>query len=368
MPPALAGRDGELTRAVEALRAGPRHPMFRHGYYGPRGVGKTVLVDAVARTVREDLDWVVVDHQAIADENLLAALLAKVSGALREVSWRQARALRGIDRRLTVGVSAVVRAEATLASRRPVLDAETAAAVEDVIVRLGDAAAGKDRGVLIVIDEIHAARLHPDLAAFARVLQVAARRSLPVAVILAGLPGTREHLARAGTFTERLHLTRIGDLTPTATRLALVQPAADLGVRFAAEALDELVTASGGYPYFVQLHGYWTWEAAGGAKVVSGDHARQGVREGTEQAASSLFAPRWARLSPLEAAYVAAVAAAGETAATGGVAAALGRTQSQTSTVRAALINEHHLLEASGYGKVRFTIPGFAAWVRTGAE
>ena len=48
--------------------------------------------------------------------------------------------------------------------------------------------------------------------------------------------------------------------------------------------------------------------------------------------------------------------------------AATGRTQSQTSTFRAALINEHHLLEAAGSGKVRFTIPGCAHRVRTAAE
>lgn len=43
------------------------------------------------------------------------------------------------------------------------------------------------------------------------------------------------------------------------------------------------------------------------------------------------------------------------------------RPHTQLSPVRAALINEHHLLEAAGYSKVRFTIPGFAARVRTGA-
>jgi hypothetical protein len=338
--------------------------MFRHGYHGVRGVGKTVLVDAVAAVAKAELDWPVVSHQAIADENLLAAVLAKLPAALDQVSWRGARALRGFDKQVTLGVNLVVRAEATLSRRAPAMPADASAVIEQVVVRLGEAARDKGRGVLVVVDEVHAAPVRPDLAAFARVLQVVNRRQLPVAVLLAGLPGTPAHLAKAGTFTERLTMVRLGDLGPSATRLALVQPAAECGVHFDNAALDALVEWTAGYPYFVQLFGFWAWEAAAGADRVTLDHVRVGAREARRQAATSLYGPRWERLSPLERAYLTAVAAEGDEAGTGSVAAALQRTHGQLSSARAALISEHHLLEAAGHGRVRFTIPGFSAWLR----
>jgi hypothetical protein len=363
-PPALAGRDEPLQRAVVALRAGPQHPMFRHAYCGVRGVGKTVLVDAIAVVARHELGWPVVSHQAIADEDLPLALLGRLPAALADARWPRARAVRHLVDELTVGVDAVVKAEARI---RPGSGAaqEVTARFEAAITAVGRQAAERRRGLLLCVDEVQAAPARPGLAALARAMQSTARAGLPIAVILSGLPGLARHLADAGTFMERLPLVILGDLDADATRFALVKPAADVGVRIDDDALELLVRESSGYPYFVQLFGFWAFDAMGRRHVLRIDDARAGVAAGRGDAARSLYEPRWDRLSGLQRDYVAAAAAQDDVASTGAIAAALGRTHQQVSPVRAALIDDHHLLAAAGHGLVRFTLPGFADWVRT---
>jgi hypothetical protein len=364
-PPALAGRDEPLGRATAALRAGPQHPLFRHAYCGVRGVGKTVLVDAIAAVARHELGWPVVTHQAIADEDLLLALLGRLPTALADVRWPRARSVRHLVDELTVGVDAVVKAEATIRPG-PGPHPEVTARFEQALTAVGRQAAERDRGLLLCVDEVQTTPARPGLAALARAMQSTARAGLPVAVILSGLPGLARHLADAGTFMERLPLVVLGDLDADATRFALVKPAADVGVRVDGDALELLVRETGGYPYFVQLFGFWAFDAMGRRRALRLADARAGVDGGRRHAARSLYEPRWERLSGLQQDYVAAAAALGDTASTGAIAAALGRTHQQLSPVRAALIDDHQLLAAAGYGRVRSTLPGFAAWLRDG--
>ena len=70
---------------------------------------------------------------------------------------------------------------------------------------------------------------HPKriFSAVARALQtVLARRLQPVAVVFSGLETFRDRLAAAGTYASRLPVEELGNLEPSAARLALVEPAA----------------------------------------------------------------------------------------------------------------------------------------------
>jgi hypothetical protein len=81
-------------------------------------------------------------------------------------------------------------------------------------------------------------------------------------------------------------------------------------VAFDVDALDLLINASGGYPYLVQVFGYETWTAAGGAARIVVAHAQAGV-VAVEARMDALFGARWDQLRDLEQRYVAAVARLG---------------------------------------------------------
>ncbi len=231
---------------------------------------------------------------------------------------------------------------------------------------VGSFAAGHGTGLLVTIDEgpkwHHRRTL---LGGRTRLHQtVVARRLQPVAVIFGGLDIFRERLAGAGTYASRLPVEELGNLEPSAARLALVEPAARRHVAWEDDALSLLVRRSGGHPYYVQLFGWHAWEAAQGEATVTLAHAKAALRSAQAELAGE-YEVTWLRLRPQERDYRAAVASlAGKGAATvEEVAKVLGKEPKQLAVARDRLVHMHGLLEVPERAKVRFVDAEMAEWV-----
>lgn len=360
-PPLLTGRDDHLARAEEALATGPRHPWFTHGYYGDRGVGKTVLLDAIGRSAAARR-WPVV-HTAVRAGAVLDALVeAQLPAALKTLSRRAARRVVPAETETQAVIGgAVGRAQVT--RRRPVVRPGVAMQLEQLLFSLGEAAARRGVGVLLTVDEVHAADTS-ELEVLSQTVQlVTKRRQLPVALVVAGLAHTPAVLTGPGmTFLERMAKAELGFLGPDATRLALDKPAHDLGVAFSEKALTVLVRASGGYPYLVQLLGYHAWEAAGGASIDE-EASRAALVRAEGAIVTNAFAPRWARLAPKEQAFLVAMAAHGNRAPMRSVVASLGASRyEEVSYLRGRLLAKG-AIRSDGRGWVAFVLPGMDRWV-----
>lgn len=363
-PSALAGRDDQIAATLAALRAGSQAPGFCQALLGDRGVGKTVLLNEIERRCRAELRWPVVTHQATPGGDLVASIAEKLPSAVGRSWSRAGRLVRDLDKEITLSANlGVLRAETKM--NRPSGRAQPADLLERLLRTAGDFAAKRRSGILVTIDEAHVIERVPDLAALGAAMQLVVRRArLPVAVILAGLPQLRAQVHGIGTFLERIDTTEIGSLGPDATRYALIQPAAELGVSFDAAALDILVSASGGYPYLVQVLGYETWQAAAGAARLTTSHAHAGRAAGLKRR-GALFKTRWDQLSDLEQRYITAIARHNETSVpVAAVATALRRSTQQLSTTRAGLIEGHRLVVSPRYGHVQLALAGFGLWVR----
>jgi hypothetical protein len=363
-PPVLAGRDEQLASVLAALHAGAQAPGFCQAIIGDRGIGKTVLLNEIERRVTTELHWPVLAHQATPSGDLVGSLAVKLPHAATQAWGRARRFLRDLDKELTVTANlGVVRAGAKLTESHPART-NPADHLERLLRTAGEFARSRNSGLLVTIDEAHVISRLPDLAALAAAMQIVVRRSqLPVAIILAGLPELRGRFHGIGTFLERIETTDIGYLNADATRYALIQPAANAGVAFDLDALNLLVDAAGGYPYLVQVLGYETWKAAGGADRITIRHAQAGTAA-ADARMSGLFQARWDQLSDLEQQYLIVVATHPLTPTpVAAVAQALGRSTHQLSTTRAALIHEHRLLTSPRYGHVQISLTGLAAWI-----
>jgi AAA ATPase domain len=366
-PPVLVGRDEHLDRAERALRAGPRDFWFTHAYYGERGVGKTVLLDAIGERA-VGMGWAVV-HTAVRSGRFLEALLR--AGLVEARQRLRRRGLGRAERTVTAELDfGVVKAEA---QRRPTkvaplpFDAE----LELSLRSLGELAADKAKGVLITVDEAHAAD-GGELHVLSQTMQlVTKRRELPIALVAAGLPQLPSLLTGSDmTFLERMPKIELGFLGPDATRLALTKPAADLGVRFTDEALGMLVDASAGYPYFVQLLGYHAWEAREG-RIVARRGATTAVREAGRMAARQVFTPRWQRLAPKEREFLQVMAAhqsrsGEESVPVAAVRERLGAASYEDISYLRVRLLQKGVVRPAGRGLLRFTFPGMAEWVTSG--
>ena len=147
-------------------------------------------------------------------------------------------------------------------------------------------------------------------------------------------------------------------------RLALVEPAARHHVAWGLEALDLLVRRSGGHPYYVQLFGWHSWEAAQGAPTITLAHAKAGLASARAELVGQ-YEAAWARLRPQERDYLAAVATLGGPSGAGveEVAQALGKEPRQLAVARDRLVHKHGLLEVPERAKVCFVDGEMADWV-----
>ena len=125
------------------------------------------------------------------------------------------------------------------------------------------------------------------------------------------------------------------------------------------EIAEELVKASTGYPFMIQLVGYYVWQAASrrNSDTVAAVDAEKGIRIARQSFDSMVIEPALRRLSPMQEKYLRALARCGEgPVASGDVAALMGLSTTEVGSYRKRLIDAA-LVEPCGYGKVDFAIP-----------
>lgn len=380
LPRVFAGRAAELRRIEDRLA---RVVTFGElggpllVFHAPRGIGKTSLL-RTGQARAEELGFVTAWVACTRDRPVLPELVGSVRSALERAEslprggagnrWRKRLDKVSVE----VGLpGAKVSADVVAAAAAPEpADPLGRAPVGALEALLHDAAAlvrrGGGAGLLVLVDELHVA-LPDDMSILLNTLQNldGQRTDNPLAVVSAGLPVTPEALTRAATFGERSTFVALDVLNDTDARAVLTAPAAAVGVSWTDGALDAIVAEARGYPYLLQLIGSSTWDAA---RPAAGDRlglpdVRRGLPEARDQLAA-MHRARWGAATPVEQAFLAAMAATGDDNVTrAAIAAGMGRDSRSISAPRERLI-EKGVIEPVGHGLVRFTLPGFGAFVR----
>lgn len=371
-PPELAGRDELISRARIALERTRRGlPAKSLVLLGLRGVGKTVLLNRIADDA-VSAGGVALRIEAPESRSLPAVLAPHLRQALLRLSRHAAageaatRALRALAgfvgalrvkyRDIEVGLD--FAPEAGLADNGD-LELDLTALLDTV----GSAAAAAKNLLLLSVDELQYVR-EDQLAALITALHASSQRRLPLLMVGAGLPQLRGRLGRAKSYAERLFdFPEIGALGPEAARRALVIPARGAGVDFEPGALDRIVRATEGYPYFIQEWGRQAWDAAPGPGITEAD-----VEAATASAIAALdegfYRVRFDRLTPAEKEYLRAMAALGAGPhRSGAIAEVLGRKVTALGPVRSQLIGKG-MVWSPAHGETAFTVPGFDGFMR----
>lgn len=367
-PPLIVGRADELANfdlLLARLERGKTEQSMI--ITGLRGVGKTVLLGQF-REKALAADWVVVELEASKhdEQAFRRELFYKLRKALFELSpksrWNEklknaASVLKSFG--LTVDTSGALTASFDVEAKEGVADSQILSMdLTEVLVTLGEAAADKDRGIVLLFDEIQFLDKN-QLEAMISAIHKTVQRSLPVTLVGAGLPQIAELAGDAKSYSERLFkFPRIGNLSSEDARNALAKPAEAEGVVFEEGALELAEELTGKYPYFLQEIGSTIWSTAESSPI-----ARQDVvdAEPAYQAKldSSFFRVRLDRATSLQSAYLRAMAGLGpEPQKAADVASAMGRTSENLGPTRAELINMG-LLYTPDHGYAAFTVPHF---------
>lgn len=371
-PPELAGRDALLAQArvaLERLRLGlPAKSLLMVGL---RGVGKTVLLDAI-RDGAEAAGLHTLRIEAPENRSLPALLAPQLRQALlrlsrnekaRDLATRALRALAGFAKGLKlkyadleVGID--FDPEPGLADNGD-LEHDLQALMEAA------GAAAKEAGTALVlfIDEMQYVK-EAELAALITALHRCAQRKLPVAVVGAGLPQLPGRMGEAKSYAERLFdFPVIGPLDAAAAERALRKPAADQGVAYTDDAVAAIVRETQGYPYFLQEWGKHAWDAAD-ASPIDADDVRAATRTAIAALDEGFFRVRFDRLTPAEKRYLRAMAELGPGPhRSGDIADVIERKVTALGPVRNQLIAKGMIWSPS-HGDTDFTVPLFDAFMK----
>lgn len=377
VPRVLVGRSVELRRIRDLVS---RVATFGElggpllVFHAPRGLGKTSLLRTAQRQAAE-VGFVSAWVACSRERPFLPELVRVVERSLQKAEVIPAgeggAGFRARLDRISVELGlpgAKVRAD--VARREEPVDTSALAPISALEDLLHEAASAVRRrggaGLLVFLDELHAASAD-DMATLLNALQNldGEREQNPLAVVTAGLPVTPEALTRAATFGERSSFVPLDVLSDADARAALAVPAESLGVTWSDDALGRIAEEARGHPYFLQLAGSATWDAAApaeGDEITVAD-VEAGVPAATEQL-TAMYRARWRSASRAEQSFLAAMAAEDkENVTRAQIAQRLGVDSRAISVPRERLI-EKGVIEPVGHGLVRFTMPGFAAYVR----
>ena len=237
-PPYLAGREIEQrslgTSLREAKGSGNGEIIVM---YGPRGTGKTVLLNWF-KTECSKADALAIpatpstELESIAD---LPRLLLPESRLPDEVS---------------IGVKGVLSME----WKSP--DTGTVGKLRDHLI-----AACRNTPRVLLLDEAHI--LKPDVCRELLNVSQTVLTEAPFLLVLAGTPGLHPLLMSAGaTFVERSQMLGIGRLDEEGAAEAISKPLQQDGISIEENTLSRVVADAQRYPYFLQLWGRALWDVA----------------------------------------------------------------------------------------------------------
>lgn len=367
-PPALVGRDDEM-RAASALVERTRRDLVNRGIVltGLRGVGKTVLLQQL-RSQLHQAGWYEVILEARADEGGVDAFRSRLT---RELSAMARRRLRNkVTDRAKAALGSLSSFGVQLAGIGVTFERMTGRAdsgdfemdITDLVEDLAAAAAESHVGLAICIDELQDAP-PAVLVALLATQHRAGQEGWPFVLIGAGLPSLPRTLSEARSYAERLFDYRvIGPLSPPDAAAALLEPARRLGSDYTDAALDLLLDASSGYPYFLQEYGRAAWDVAIDNPFSAND-AQLAIERGRARLDGGFYRSRWDRATKSERQLLQAMSLdEGAPSSTGMIAERMAKSPSGIGPARAALISKG-LIYSPEHGLLAFTVPGMHEFI-----
>lgn len=370
MPPYLAGRDDLITKAERDLQAMVKgYPQKSVIYYGLRGVGKTVLLNALEEKA-DDMD-ILYDHIEIAEKKSFIRQIANSSKrmihqlSVKETAKDLAKKAMGILQAFNVTYNPQDQSfSAGLSEVSPYIT--TGVLSEDLtemFVTMGKTALKAKSQICFFIDEIQYMR-DDEMEALVNAIHRVSQLRLPIAIYGAGLPKVLKLLGDVKSYAERLFdYVEIAELSHDEARKAITHPAEDMGVTFEPSAVDVVIKWSKGYPFFIQELCNTIWEYTDRDIIECGDVERI-IPTFLENLDKSFFLMRYERCTKKEHDFLFAMVKCGELPCTiSNVAQIMRKKVNSISPIRAQLINKG-IIYSTGHGEIDFTVPLFDEYLK----
>lgn len=373
MPKYLAGREDVLSNAqirLEAISTG--YQCRSVVYYGLRGVGKTVLLNAI-ETQAENRDILNCHIEVKESSNFVKALSIACTGFVRTLSLKEV--LKDKASKLISVIKSFTATwnpeDKTFSFELGNPQHETAMSgtgdlandFTELLVTLGRYAQQASTAICFCIDEIQYATTN-ELEALITAVHRLNQLGLPVIFFCAGLPKILKAMGDTKSYTERLfEFVQIDSLSSEAAIDAITIPARNLDVEYSTGAVNRIIELTKGYPYFIQEMCSTIWSNHD-SKEITEEVVEQNVIATNEKLDDGFFKVRYDRCTAKEKEFMAAMVKCGELPCImAHVAAQMHRSPRSIGPFRSQLISKG-LIYATNHGEIDFTVPQFDEFIR----
>jgi hypothetical protein len=348
-PPLLVGRDDLIEEFLESIEDGPGSAGRATLYTGPRGAGKTVLLNAIEDGTRAK-GWLVVAETAS-------------PGFIERITRQHLpRLLRDFDpeavhRRLS-GFSVPLGPLGAGGVTWNTLESHVVeAGLRNQIEMLTDLLIEHETGLLITLDEIHQNQI-AELRELAIAVQHAFREGRELAFVGAGLLSSISDVMNDEvlTFLRRADRHHLGSVHHGDVQRAIREPIEMAGRAVGDEALELMTNGTRGYPFLIQLVGAQTWRLHPSETEITVDDAREGVSRALRRLGALVYEPALAGASPIDKTFLLAMTKDDGPSKMADIQERLGVDVNYASQYRLRLIAAE-LIEASSRGYVDFALP-----------
>jgi hypothetical protein len=338
-PPELIGREASLERIREAVHDGPGAPGRISLFSGARGIGKTVMLNEVEDAYLAE-GWLRV--RLTATPSMLAQLQADVRRLISSQAPKGKRRLTGIA---AGGIGVDWENTATV---DPV---DLHSTVEELLDLLAP-----DRGLVVTIDEVHGGERN-QLREVAALSQHMVRDDRQFALAMAGLPTSVSNLLsdHVLTFLRRADRHDLRALPLDDVEDALRHTVDSHGRLLRRGPARTAAEATAGYPFMVQLVGYYSWRVGDDGQITASD-VDEGIRMARVRLRELVHETALNDLSDVDREFLVAMAVDDGSSRVSDLATRLGQSRQYINSYRGRLVAAG-VIEAPARGRVDFAIP-----------
>jgi len=340
-PPILAGRSQLIEDVLKGLENAPGDPNRITIFTGPRGSGKTVLLNTIGAEA-EKIGWISI--HTIASSIMLEQFIEQIERRASSFIEKKAKSkLTGVQ------ISGTGFQREILEERKRTWRAE----LDDYL----DMLAKYDVGLLFTVDEVSAG--FPEMIEFVSTFQFFVREKRNVGLLMAGLPNNVMQMFTNSSisFLRRAFRRTLEPISYPEVR-ATIKKTIELSDReIEKNALDLATESTKGYPFMIQLIGYHAFNQSR-KKTITEHDVESGISDAERDMESMILDASINDLSDTDMRFLLATLTDKDESRMTDIALRMEVSPSYASHYKRRLVNQGILAEA-GRGKVVFSMPMF---------
>lgn len=348
-PDQYIGRDGVIEQFMSGLQepVGSRHRCTL--FLGQRGMGKTALLLELSDRATK-AGYVVA--RVTAHEGMPKAIIEQFQLNGSSYFNDEKRKLTGVTAGALGFTFGLTFSEA----------AERQYGFRSKMSLLCDKLAEKGKGALILIDEV---RTSPAMREVAAAYQELVGDKKNIAIAMAGLPHAVSSVLNDSvlTFLNRASKVELGLISTNLIRAYYESVFRSIGITAPDDILDRAALATRGFPYLMQLIGYYMIQYAKDGEAMSSEAMDKAEKAAMGDMEDNVFKPILAPLSDNDQIFLRALARCGGVVTTAELQAALGEKGPAIQPYRKRLL-EAGVIEAPRRGELVFAVPYLAEFLK----